>query len=362
VSGTDGKDEEIASAGRAAATNNSAAPQLLTETLINAVMNETLRYAASNHSVDSFGFAWYDSGCVLKFYYRMENTPGAVFTIAGKKAQTSCLFVAPTVALADLFKPGGSGYSVEYPFRGLAMFAGGVPLFDSTGAFIGSLGVSGSNDANNDNDVAEFAANLVKEYSAMNLTAGQIVAPESFNDTVGTFLTSTQAYQMLIDASLDEQSTVAVFDASKQVKMLLRKDSAPLGLVDLALRLGQTVTAFGMRSDALLPQVVPSGALYGFDELLGSPMIAGGSPIVIPAGPGAVVVASLNLENAAKAAADAALNYNYTYKPPVSQALPHRWLAVIGGLAVAALFLFAVVILLIIVWYNTRYPGYEPLH
>ncbi len=46
-------------------------------------------YALRNHSSDSFGFAFVDAGCVLKMYYRMENTPGAIFTVASKKAQTA---------------------------------------------------------------------------------------------------------------------------------------------------------------------------------------------------------------------------------------------------------------------------------
>ncbi len=42
---------------------------------LNNVSFSVSSYALHNHSADSFGFAFVDAGCVLKMYYRMENTP-----------------------------------------------------------------------------------------------------------------------------------------------------------------------------------------------------------------------------------------------------------------------------------------------
>ncbi len=110
---------------------------------------------------------------------------------------------------------------------------GGVPLYDDTGAFLGALGVSGSSDSANDADVAEFAALTIAEFARQNVSLNEISAPIVYNDTEGVFLSSSQAYKMLLLASMATHvsASVAVFDSAKQLKAFLREDDAPLGTV-----------------------------------------------------------------------------------------------------------------------------------
>ncbi|UJR83708.1 GlcG/HbpS family heme-binding protein [Sandaracinus amylolyticus] len=97
-----------------------------------------------------------DAGAHLKAFGRMDGAVLGAIEIAANKARTAVLFQAPTEALWDYAKPGGTSPGLEHSNGGLTIFAGGIPLTGADGAVIGAVGVSGGSVAQ-DLDIAKAA-------------------------------------------------------------------------------------------------------------------------------------------------------------------------------------------------------------
>ncbi len=95
-----------------------------------------------------------DAGGNLKAFVRMDGAYLGSADIAMKKAKTSRLFNAPSGAIGAMSQPGGPLFGIEASNGGLITFAGGLPLTNSSGEVIGSIGVSGSS-VENDLAVAQ---------------------------------------------------------------------------------------------------------------------------------------------------------------------------------------------------------------
>jgi uncharacterized protein GlcG (DUF336 family) len=160
------------------------------------------------------------------------------------------------------------------------MFAGGVPLFSSSGVFLGAVGVSGSFDANNDSMIA-FA---IAEAVASNQTAAK-VDPKPSSNTATSFFSTEQAYSLLLNArdaatAAGTAVSIAVIDGAGAVKVFLRQDGATLSTVHLAQAVAKMTIALGVPSETLAQ--FSQTAVYGIESLLRAPSIKGGQPIGIP--------------------------------------------------------------------------------
>ena len=100
-----------------------------------------------------------DSGGNLKAFVRMDGAYLGSADIAIKKAKTSRLFNAPSGVIGGMSQPGGPLYGIEGTNGGLVTFAGGLPLANSDGVVVGSIGVSGST-VENDLIVAQAGADV----------------------------------------------------------------------------------------------------------------------------------------------------------------------------------------------------------
>ena len=98
-----------------------------------------------------------DAAANLKAFLRMDGALLGSVDIAMGKAKTAALFGMNTEAVGEFCKPGGTSPGLEQTNGGLVIFAGGIPLHDSTGRSIGAVGVSGGS-VEQDFSVAKAAA------------------------------------------------------------------------------------------------------------------------------------------------------------------------------------------------------------
>jgi uncharacterized protein GlcG (DUF336 family) len=99
-----------------------------------------------------------DEGANLISHIRMDNAWIGSINIAINKAFTSRAFNISTKELADNSQPGDQFYGIHVSNHDRVMiFAGGIPLKDSTGVVIGAIGVSGGSGVQ-DQAVAEAGA------------------------------------------------------------------------------------------------------------------------------------------------------------------------------------------------------------
>lgn len=84
-----------------------------------------------------------DAGAHLKAFSRMDGAVIGSIDVSISKARTAVLFGIPSEAVWEYCKPGAPAPGLERSNGGLATFPGGMPLFDSHGALIGAVGVSG---------------------------------------------------------------------------------------------------------------------------------------------------------------------------------------------------------------------------
>ena len=85
----------------------------------------------------------------------MDGAYHGSYDVAVNKCFTSTAFQMPTSKLAELCKPGGELYGLQFSNDGKVMIlGGGVPLY-SEGRLIGALGVSGGT-AERDTALAEY--------------------------------------------------------------------------------------------------------------------------------------------------------------------------------------------------------------
>jgi uncharacterized protein GlcG (DUF336 family) len=104
-----------------------------------------------------------DAGTHLKAFNRMDGAVLGSIDLATAKARTAVLFQIPSEAVWDYCKPGAPAPGLERSNGGLATIAGGIPLFDSTGAMIGAVGVSGGAVAQ-DLEIAQAAAAALQDH------------------------------------------------------------------------------------------------------------------------------------------------------------------------------------------------------
>ncbi len=82
-----------------------------------------------------------DTGGILVYYEKMENTQIASADIAIEKARTAVRFKRPSKAFQDLVAGGGAGLRV-LGLRAVTPVEGGIPLVVN-GQIVGAIGVSG---------------------------------------------------------------------------------------------------------------------------------------------------------------------------------------------------------------------------
>jgi uncharacterized protein GlcG (DUF336 family) len=98
-----------------------------------------------------------DASAHMKAFVRMDGALLGSIDIAVSKARTAALFSMRTEAIGEFCKPGGTSFGLEQTNGGLVVFAGGIPLTDSSNIVIGAVGVSGGAVAQ-DREIAEAAA------------------------------------------------------------------------------------------------------------------------------------------------------------------------------------------------------------
>ncbi|TDG14059.1 heme-binding protein [Seongchinamella unica] len=96
-----------------------------------------------------------DAGGHLKAFHRMDGAIRGAIDVAQRKARTAVLFPMETGDFGKLIVDENLG-SMELSNGGLAVFHGGVPLFDGD-ELIGAVGVSGAT-AEQDRDIARATA------------------------------------------------------------------------------------------------------------------------------------------------------------------------------------------------------------
>lgn len=98
-----------------------------------------------------------DAGANLKVFHRMDNAVLGSIDISQRKAKTAVLFKCRSEAVWDFCKPGSPAPGLDRTNGGLAPYAGGIPLFSTTGELLGAVGVSGGT-IPQDLEIAEAAA------------------------------------------------------------------------------------------------------------------------------------------------------------------------------------------------------------
>jgi uncharacterized protein GlcG (DUF336 family) len=101
-----------------------------------------------------------DRGANLKAFARMDDAWIGSIDIAIKKAKTARFFDMPTGEIGKLSQPGGPLFGIEHSNEGLISFPGGLPIKNSDGEVIGSIGVSGSS-VEDDHAVAEAGVKAI---------------------------------------------------------------------------------------------------------------------------------------------------------------------------------------------------------
>ena len=98
-----------------------------------------------------------DAGGHLVAFARMDGAWLGSISIAKNKAYTARAFDMSTKELAKLSQPGSPAFGIaDSTDRPIAIFPGGVPLFNGT-TVVGAVGVSGGK-PDQDHDVAEAGA------------------------------------------------------------------------------------------------------------------------------------------------------------------------------------------------------------
>eukprot|EP01065_Artemidia_motanka_P050169 TRINITY_DN8520_c2_g1_i1.p1 TRINITY_DN8520_c2_g1~~TRINITY_DN8520_c2_g1_i1.p1 ORF type:complete len:1221 (+),score=465.64 TRINITY_DN8520_c2_g1_i1:107-3769(+) len=203
----------------------------------------------SNALGTKMNIAVYDRFGRMKAFAREDGAWLGSVDIAQKKARTAITMRESTLSLASKTRPGGSLYMAELTNGGMICFAGGIPL-TYNGQMIGSIGVSGSSVAN-DQDVATNGA-----------------AALSTKNPVGSYDVSLGRAQFLINNAISQSRTlsqltsVAVADAGGNLKAFARMDGAIYGSIDLAIRRAVTAKLFDLTTETVGTASQPGGTLY----------------------------------------------------------------------------------------------------
>jgi len=96
-----------------------------------------------------------DTGGLLVYYERLDDTQSASPLIAIEKARTSAMFRRPTRVFTDVIAKGGGGVAIM-GLPGVTPNTGGLPIWRG-GKIIGAIGVSGVT-GDQDEEVAKAGA------------------------------------------------------------------------------------------------------------------------------------------------------------------------------------------------------------
>jgi len=103
--------------------------------------------AAGEAKADALGvpvnIAVLDASTYLKAFARQDGAVLGSIDVALNKARTSALFQIPSASVWEYCQPGAPAPGLENSNGGLAVFPGGLPIFNAHGALIGAVGVSG---------------------------------------------------------------------------------------------------------------------------------------------------------------------------------------------------------------------------
>ena len=161
------KDEEVARSGLEAAKQLGRRGVVSLASLSQAAAQSILQAAAARAAETDSGvykaktrmhiYVLGREGTVLAATQSDDAWPGSA-DIAYRKARTCWFFSFPTGFLGQLSRPdqkeGAPLYGIELSNGGLITFPGGLPILDSHGESVGSIGVSGDTVAN-DHDIAQ---------------------------------------------------------------------------------------------------------------------------------------------------------------------------------------------------------------
>ena len=100
-----------------------------------------------------------DTGGILVYYEKMDNTQLGSAEVAIDKARTAAMFKRPTKAFQDALAAGGDGLRV-LGLKGVTPVEGGIPLV-MDGKIVGAIGVSGATSAQ-DAQCAKAGAETLK--------------------------------------------------------------------------------------------------------------------------------------------------------------------------------------------------------
>ena len=100
-----------------------------------------------------------DTGGILVYFEKMDNTQIGSSEVAIGKARSAVLFKRPTKAFQDTLAAGGDGFRV-LGLQGAVPIEGGVPLLID-GKIVGAIGVSGVT-AQQDGQCAKSGAEALK--------------------------------------------------------------------------------------------------------------------------------------------------------------------------------------------------------
>ena len=100
-----------------------------------------------------------DTGGILVYYEKMDNTQLGSANVAIDKARTAALFKRPTKAFQDALAGGGDSIRI-LRLQGVVPVEGGIPLIVD-GKIVGAIGVSGATSAQ-DAQCAKAGADTVK--------------------------------------------------------------------------------------------------------------------------------------------------------------------------------------------------------
>ncbi|WP_373357971.1 heme-binding protein [Acinetobacter lactucae] len=132
--------------------------EIITEEQSRKIINAAVSYAEQIGVTANI--AVLDAGAHLKAFIRMDGAVLGSIDVAIGKARTAALFSISSEAVWDYCKPGAPAHNLEASNGGLMPFAGGLPIFNTTGVMIGAIGVSGGT-VPQDLEIAEAALNAL---------------------------------------------------------------------------------------------------------------------------------------------------------------------------------------------------------
>jgi glc operon protein GlcG len=113
---------------------------------------------AREHNAPGGAIAIVDEGGHLMYLERLDNTFPAGSDVSVGKARTAVMFRKPTRVFEDIVNKGRTSMVTVPAVTGFTPLQGGVPL-ERDGRIVGAIGVSGAASAQQDDDIAQAAAN-----------------------------------------------------------------------------------------------------------------------------------------------------------------------------------------------------------